>query len=142
MSRELLGKLKTRIPEPRAPVTSRTVSACLSPRNKVNQNNELMMVGSWFKERPCLHVQDRERALLHMHPHTCKETHVSKKKKSTKKIPYFRYSAKLPIVYTFYHVHIIPQYGLILKPARTLFLNLILEPCSPFMFPTCESWNQ
>lgn len=56
MSRELLGKLKTRIPEPRAPVTSRTVAACSSPQNKVNQNKELLMVGSWFKERPCLHV--------------------------------------------------------------------------------------
>lgn len=60
MSRELLGKLKTRIPEPRAPVTSRTVAACLSPQNKVNQNNELMMVGSWVKERPRLRVQDGE----------------------------------------------------------------------------------
>lgn len=46
MNKALLGKLKTRIPEARAPVTARTVAACLSPQNKINQNHQLMMVGS------------------------------------------------------------------------------------------------
>lgn len=60
MSKALLGKLKTRIPEPRALVTARTEAACLSPQNKINQNHQLMMLGSWFKETACLHVQDGE----------------------------------------------------------------------------------